>query len=289
MPRVTVATTVELLKPVTWFPPMWALMCGVVSSGAPLSPNWLVILGGVLLAGPLVCGTSQAVNDWFDRDVDSINEPGRPIPSGRMPGQTGLYVAIAWTVLSAAVAWLLGPWVMVAALIGLLLAWAYSAPPLRLKNNGWLGAAACAACYEGLPWFTGVAMLTATFPDQKVIWLAVWYSIGAIGIMAFNDFKSVDGDRQVGVRSIPAQLGVATAARVSCGIMLAAQLVVVGLLWYWQLPVYAAVIAALTAGQAALAPRLFAAPEARAPWFNGTATLLYVSGMLISAFAVRPV
>ncbi|MCK7500873.1 MAG: UbiA family prenyltransferase [Comamonadaceae bacterium] len=55
-----------------------------------------------LLAGPLVCATSQAVNDWFDRDVDAINEPQRPIPSGRMPGRWGLYIAVAWTAAVAA-------------------------------------------------------------------------------------------------------------------------------------------------------------------------------------------
>ena len=60
--------------------------------------------------GPLVCATSQAVNDWFDRHVDAINEPHRPIPSGRMPGRWGLYIAIAWTVLSLLVAAALGPW-----------------------------------------------------------------------------------------------------------------------------------------------------------------------------------
>ena len=60
------------------------------------------IATGVLLAGPFVCATSQAVNDWFDRHVDAINEPNRPIPSGRMPGAWGLYIALAWTLLSSA-------------------------------------------------------------------------------------------------------------------------------------------------------------------------------------------
>ncbi|MCU0965414.1 MAG: bacteriochlorophyll/chlorophyll a synthase, partial [Burkholderiaceae bacterium] len=59
----------ELLKPITWFPPMWAFACGVVASGMPLAERWPLILLGVLLAGPLVCATSQAVNDWFDRHV----------------------------------------------------------------------------------------------------------------------------------------------------------------------------------------------------------------------------
>ena len=79
----------QLLKPITWFPPMWAFMCGAVSSGAGLEGRWWFVAGGVLLAGPLVCGTSQAVNDWFDRHVDAIHEPDRPIPSGRIPGRWG--------------------------------------------------------------------------------------------------------------------------------------------------------------------------------------------------------
>ena len=149
----------ELLKPITWFPPMWAFACGVVASGVPLAERWPLILLGVLLAGPLVCATSQAVNDWFDRHVDAINEPHRPIPSGRMPGRWGLYVAVAWTALSLLVALALGPWGFGAALIGLLLAWAYSAPPIRLKRNGWWGNAACGLCYEGLAWVTGAAVM----------------------------------------------------------------------------------------------------------------------------------
>ena len=149
----------ELLKPITWFPPMWAFACGVVASGLPLAERWPLILLGIVLAGPLVCATSQAVNDWFDRHVDAINEPHRPIPSGRMPGRWGLYVAVAWTALSLTVALALGPWGFGAAVVGLLLAWAYSAPPIRLKRNGWWGNAACGLCYEGLAWTTGAAVM----------------------------------------------------------------------------------------------------------------------------------
>ena len=136
---------------------MWAFGCGVVASGQSLDGRLGLVLAGVLLAGPAVCATSQAVNDWFDRHVDAINEPNRPIPSGRMPGRWGLYVAILWTVLSLLLSLVLGPWGFGAAVIGLLLAWAYSAPPLRLKQNGWWGNAACGICYEGLAWVIWVA------------------------------------------------------------------------------------------------------------------------------------
>jgi len=151
----TLSAFTELLKPITWFPPMWAFACGVVASGAQLATHWPLALLGVLLAGPMVCATSQAVNDWFDRHVDAINEPHRPIPSGRMPGRWGLYVAIAWTVLSLLVATGLGIWGFAAAALGLVLAWAYSMPPVRLKQNGWWGNLACGLSYEGLAWITG--------------------------------------------------------------------------------------------------------------------------------------
>ena len=97
---------------------MWAFMCGVVSSGASVGASWPLLVGGVLLCGPCVCATSQAANDWYDRHVDAINEPDRPIPSGRMPGRWGLYVALGWTALSLLVAWPLGPWAFGAAVFG---------------------------------------------------------------------------------------------------------------------------------------------------------------------------
>ena len=65
--RPSPAALLELLKPITWFPPMWAFACGAVSAGIPFSGKGWLIFAGILLAGPLVCGTSQAVNDWFDR------------------------------------------------------------------------------------------------------------------------------------------------------------------------------------------------------------------------------
>ncbi|MEL7218799.1 MAG: UbiA family prenyltransferase, partial [Pseudomonadota bacterium] len=155
---------VTLLRPITWFPPMWAFMCGAVSSGVALDGRWLFVLGGILLAGPLVCGTSQAVNDWFDRHVDAINEPDRPIPSGRIAGRWGLYIALIATVVSALVAWALGPLVFVAGLVGLALAWAYSAPPFRFKTSGWTGPAVVGFTYEGLSWFTGATVMLGALP-----------------------------------------------------------------------------------------------------------------------------
>lgn len=278
----------ELLKPITWFPPMWAFLCGVVSSGVAPAGRWAAIVTGVLLAGPLVCATSQAVNDWFDRHVDAINEPGRPIPSGRIPGLWGLRIALAWTAVSTAVAALLGPWVLAAALLGLALAWAYSAPPLRLKSNGWWGNAACGFCYEGLAWVTGAAVMTGgNLPGARILLLAFLYSVGAHGIMTLNDFKSTEGDRRTGVGSLPVRLGERSAGRVACLFMALPQCAVVVLLWQWDRPWHAAGVAALLVVQAALMGRFLLRPRERALWYSALGINFFVLGMLVSAFGVR--
>jgi chlorophyll synthase len=238
----------------------------------------------------MVCATSQAVNDWFDRHVDAINEPHRPIPSGRMPGQWGLYVATIWTLLSLLVATGLGLWGFLAAALGLLLAWAYSMPPVRLKQNGWWGNLACGVSYEGLAWITGAAvMVGGAMPDWRSIALALAYSIGAHGIMTLNDFKAIAGDRLMGVRSLPVQLGPARAAWVACAFMTGAQIVVIGLLASWEQPGSALAIIGLLIAQFALMRRFLRDPIGQALFYSGFGVPLFVTGMMVSAFALRAI
>lgn len=283
----SLSAVTELLKPITWFAPMWAYMCGVVSSGQSIVSRWHFVLGGILLAGPLVCAASQAVNDWYDRHVDAINEPNRPIPSGRIPGRWGFYIAIFWSALSLALGLALGIWAFVATIIGVALAWAYSAPPLRLKVNGWWGNAAVGLSYEGIAWFTGAAVMLGALPSTQIIALAALYSIGAHGIMTLNDFKAIEGDTRMGVRSLPVQLGADRAAKLACVVMAVPQMIVIAGLFTYQRPVYALIVSGLLLSQFYLMQKLLRDPRANAPWYNATGTTLYVLGMLVSAFAAR--
>jgi chlorophyll synthase len=288
MDRPELSTVAELLKPITWFPPMWAFACGVVSSGKPLFESWGLIIWGILLAGPMVCATSQAVNDWFDRHVDAINEPNRPIPSGRMPGKWGLYIAVLWTGLSLIWAWQLGPWGFAASGLGLFSAWAYSAPPLRLKANGWWGNSACALSYEGLAWVTGAAvMLGGAMPPEATVILALLFSLGAHGIMTLNDFKAVEGDAQMGVRSLPVQMGVTKAAWTACAFMLGAQWAVVALLMQWGMTNAALAVLMLSFAQLPLMFRFVQQPIERALSVSAFGVPLFVSGMMVSAWSLR--
>lgn len=282
------SAVLELLKPITWFPPMWAFTCGAIASGVALRERLPALALGLLITGPLVCATSQAANDWYDRDVDAINEPQRPIPSGRMPGTWGFRIAILWTAISLLVAIPLGIAGLIAVAVALAFAWAYSAPPLRFKQNGWIGNLAVGVTYEGLAWITGtIIMLSGVLPSAGNLAIAALYSLGAHGILTLNDYKSIDGDRQMGIRSLPASLGEWRAAWVLCGVMIVPQLIVITLLSLWGKPVHAGAIGALVLVQLGLMARFLANPKGRALFLSAVGVPFYVWGMMVAAFALK--
>jgi chlorophyll/bacteriochlorophyll a synthase len=107
--------------------------------------------------------------------------------------------------------------------------------------------------------------------------------------MTLNDFKSVEGDKRMGIDSLPVLLGVGNAARFACLVMAVPQAAVVALLLNWQRPFYAAAVGALLVAQFFLMAHFLKSPRERAPWYNGTGISCYVVGMLISAFALAAI
>ena len=273
----------ELIKPVTWFPPMWAFLCGVVSVGALNSNNTILILSGLLLAGPLVCGMSQAVNDWCDRHVDAINQPERPIPSGRVSAGWGFFTGIIMSATSIIFAYYLGSLIFFATIMGVLAAWLYSLEPIRLKRSAIFGPGVVAICYEGLPWFTGAAIFTISLPNKEVLIVLSLYALGAHGIMTMNDFKATKGDKLLGINSLPVILGRKPATLVACLIMLFPQLIVMSLFYFWESLILAITLAVCVLLQFLSMIFLIRDPEKNTPLFNMTGVLLYIAGMMLSA------
>lgn len=273
----------ELIKPVTWFPPMWAFLCGVVSVGAFNSNNTILILSGLLLAGPLVCGMSQAVNDWCDRHVDAINQPERPIPSGRVSAGWGFFTGIIMSATSIIFAYYLGTLIFFATIMGVLAAWLYSLEPIRLKRSAIFGPGVVAICYEGLPWFTGAAIFTISLPNKEVLIVLSLYALGAHGIMTMNDFKATKGDKLLGINSLPVILGRKPATLVACLIMLFPQLIVISLFYFWGSLILAITLAVCVLLQSLSMIFLIRDPEKNTPFFNMTGVLLYIAGMMLSA------
>ncbi|MEL7035310.1 MAG: chlorophyll synthase ChlG [Cyanobacteria bacterium J06592_8] len=209
----------QLMKPITWIPLIWGVVCGAASSGKYLwtLENILIAAACMLLAGPLMAGYTQTLNDFYDRDLDAINEPYRPIPSGAISIPAVVSQILILLIAGIALSYGLDQWanhdfptITCLCLGGAFLSYIYSAPPLKLKKNGWLGNYALGASYIALPWWTGHALFGDLTPT--IVVLTLFYSLAGLGIAIVNDFKSVEGDAQLGLKSLPVMFGIGTAA-----------------------------------------------------------------------------
>ncbi len=278
--------SMQLMKPVTWFAPAWAFLCGAIASGAL---SWEVntigrLMIGTLMAGPILTGLSQVVNDYCDRDVDAINEPQRLIPSGQISLRHVYTLTAVLTWIGVTIALGLGREVALFVGLGLFCAISYSARPIRGKRNGWVGNTLVAISYEGLAWVAGHAAF-GILTWQSVA-IALLYSLGAHGIMTVNDFKSIAGDTRMGIRSIPVQYGKVIAARLVVITMGLAQIGVIALLFAWGHPIAASVVLVLLAAQSVPNVRFIRDPEHNEVFFNATAIMLFVWGMLAAAIGL---
>ncbi|MCY7407968.1 MAG: UbiA family prenyltransferase, partial [Alkalinema sp. CAN_BIN05] len=102
------------------------------------------------------------------------------------------------------------PTLLLMSLGGSLVSYIYSAPPLKLKQNGWLGNYALGASYIALPWWAGHALFGQL--NWTIVILTLFYSLAGLGIAIVNDFKSVEGDRAMGLDSLPVMFGIQKAS-----------------------------------------------------------------------------
>jgi chlorophyll synthase len=285
----------QLMKPITWIPLIWGVVCGAASSGnfSWSLENVLIAAACMLMSGPLLTGYTQTLNEFYDRDVDAINEPYRPIPSGAI--SLPKVITQIWVLLIAgiAVAFTLDQWaehefptLTVLAIAGSLVSYIYSAPPLKLKqNNGWLSSYALGASYIALPWWAGQALFGDLTPTIMV--LTLFYSLAGLGIAIVNDFKSVEGDRQLGLKSLPVMFGVETAAWICVLMINIFQAVIALYLIHIHQNLYAALLILLIIPQITFQDMYFLRnPLENDVKYQASAQPFLVLGMLVAALAL---
>jgi 4-hydroxybenzoate polyprenyltransferase len=211
---------VDLARPFTLVAPALGFVSGAATAiGAyppePWSAGLLVApLIGSLMAAVLNAG-NNALNQIYDLDIDRVNKPRRPLPSGRLTvSEAWIFSAITY-VLALVLAWLVAPvgrhecfWLVAIAVVCTLI---YSVPPLRTKRLGiW------ANVTIAIP--RGVLLKVAGWSSVKtIVGVEPWY-IGAIfglfllGATTTKDFADMEGDRRGGCRTLPIQYGVSRAA-----------------------------------------------------------------------------
>jgi len=284
----------QLMKPITWIPLIWGVVCGAASSGhfTWTLNNILAAAACMLLSGPLMAGYTQTMNDFYDREIDAINEPYRPIPSGAIPLSQVIAQILLLLLAGFGVAYTLDrlvghkfPVLTAITLIGAFLAYIYSAPPLKLKKNGWLGNYALGSSYIALPWWAGHALFGTLNPT--IILLTLIYSFAGLGIAIVNDFKSVEGDRTLGLQSLPVMFGIGTAAWICVAMIDVFQAGIAGYLVSVQENLYAAILLLLVIPQITFQDMYFLRdPLKNDVKYQASAQPFLVLGMLVTGLAL---
>ncbi|NWF59117.1 MAG: chlorophyll synthase ChlG [Fischerella sp.] len=284
----------QLMKPITWIPLMWGVICGAASSGEYTwtLENVLKSLLCMLLAGPVMAGYTQTMNEYYDREIDAINEPYRPIPSGAIPLPQVVTQIIVLLLAGIAIAFTLDVWaghefptITVIALVGGLIAYIYSAPPLKLKQNGWLGGYALGASYIAFPWCTGHALFGEL--NWKIVVFTAIYSLAGLGIAVVNDFKSIEGDRKFGLKSLPVMFGANSAAWICVVLIDVFQAAIAAYLVYVHENLYAALLALLIIPQITFQDMYFLRdPMNNDVKYQASAQPFLVLGMLVAGLAI---
>jgi len=301
----------QLTKPATWVPLVWGVACGAAASGnyhalwnlfgdAPTTSSLgevgldtVKAIAAMILAGPFMCGFTQTINDWYDRDLDAINEPYRPIPSGKI-SEFEVYTQIAFLLVGGgALAYQLDGWagndwpvITAVASFGAFMAYIYSAPPLKLKAEGWLGTYALGSSYIALPWWCGHAMFNAGSIGIQEVILTILYSIAGLGIAIVNDFKSIEGDQALGMNSLPVAFGIDKAKWICVASIDVTQLGVAAYLYAIGETTFAAVLLGLVLPQMFSQISFLQDPVANDVKYQAAAQPFLVFGILTTALAV---
>jgi len=268
---------------------MWAFLCGAIASGATqleLSDVGRMLLG-MAFAGPVMCGLSQVINDYFDREIDAVNEPDRLIPSGMVSMQQVMLTIVALALVAFGIAIFLGRGVVLLAAIGVVTATAYSAPPIRAKRNGWVGNTLVAFSYEGLAWIAGHLAFAALTPASLLI--AYLYVFGTHGIMSINDYKSIDGDSKGNINTMPVLYGPVRTAWMIVITMNLAQLGVILSFVVWQNWPIVFVLLAIMLIQLPMQRFFLKDPLDNYLKFSAIGVSFFVWGMIVAAIGVRAV
>ncbi|RLC44256.1 MAG: hypothetical protein DRH44_02940 [Candidatus Coatesbacteria bacterium] len=184
-------------------------MVAVGVSGGIGIVNLNIVLDIVLgaLAAMILNASSNVINQIFDLEIDRINKPKRPLPSGRLTIKQSVVFMTFLYIIAFALAYLVNIQYFVIVLITALITYAYSGYPFRTKRFGILANITMAIPRGGLLVVAGWSAVRSIFELEP--WLiALVFFLYILGASTTKDFSDIEGDRKGGCRTLPIILGI---------------------------------------------------------------------------------
>jgi 4-hydroxybenzoate polyprenyltransferase len=204
----------DLVRPFTLLAPFMGIFSGALIAMGDMSDYSLWWKGAIAgITGSLLNAASNSINQYYDLEIDRINKPERPIPSGKISGAKAM--AFAWVLYAICIilGFLVSRAYLVVVIITALFTWGYSAPPIRFKNNGILANIAMAVPRGFLMIVGGwVAVRPDAWasPTPWLIGLTIFLFV--VGAASTKDFADVKGDKAGGANTVVVVYGIRKAA-----------------------------------------------------------------------------
>ena len=218
----------RLIRPLNCVMMGFAVIVGA-SLASPLKPSLSLLLGFVTSFA--LMGASMAINDYYDRDIDAINEPTRPIPSGVISPKEALSFALGLTIIGFVAA--LGTnFPDFSCLVVATIAWIASVTYVtKGKRTGLPGNLLVSACVA-IPFIYGSFVVQA--PRLSVVLFTAIAFLSNTGREIAKGIVDVEGDKSQNIGTIAVRYGEKTAAVVS-SVFLVLAVLLTPLPWVWGL------------------------------------------------------
>ncbi len=198
----------EIMRPVNSVMVGIAIIVGAaITGGAETLGNYMLLIYS-FLTGFTLTGASMAINDYYDRDIDFINEPKRPIPSGRITPQGAIVFTAVLSVVGLAASWMISYAAFGIAVFAWIVMMAYS---IWGKKQGFLGNLMVSTCIA-LPFIYGGLLSGQIYSS---IFFSMLAFLSNTGREITKGIVDIEGDRAEGVRTVAVSKGASRAADIA--------------------------------------------------------------------------
>lgn len=227
------ADFIRLMRPVNCFMVGSAVIVGAVIGGGTGVLTSPIALFLAFVTGFTMTGGAMAINDYYDRDIDAINEPRRPIPSGAVKPMEALSASLSLSALGLLTSWLTSLGNLAVAFTAWLTMMAYSTFGKRTGLPGNIMVSSLIA----LPFIYGGIFIGGSALKSSLLF-ALMAFLANTGREVTKGIVDLEGDKALGIRTVAVSNGVVSAARLSAVLYISAAAVspfplYVGLVSHW--------------------------------------------------------
>lgn len=200
----------ELVRPFTLIAPLVGFLSGTVIASRGI-PSLYVLFGAL---SPVILNAASNVNNqYFDLEIDRINKPFRPLPSGRISKRNAAFFAFILYLTALFLSWFINLRFFLIVLITAVITFFYSAPPFRVKKYAFISNIFIALPRGMFLIVAGWSLFKPVF-DIEPWFIGLIFALYLVGAATTKDFSDMEGDNQFGIKTLPVLYGPEKAAKI---------------------------------------------------------------------------